>query len=622
MSGQNPVRRVLSFFWRTLERMLKIVQLLVFLIILVGFTTIISGVSMQGVEIPESGALVLGLSGLLVEDYEGEAFDRALSELQGGGASQTRVRDVVDAIEHAAADDRISVAVLLLDDLSGASVSKLRNVGRALTAFRESGKKIIAMGDGYTQAQYYLASHADEVYLHDFGLVFIEGFGYFRTYFAQTLENLSVDINVFRVGEYKSFVEPYLRNDMSQEDREASEVWLQALWQAYQGDIVGSRGLPNGALEDYSNNLVSLLTASEGDAAQAALDADLVDGLMSHQEFDSYMIDLVGEDEDETGEFQAIGFQTYLQAVEAEQPKPAFEQNVAILVASGTIVDGEAPPGTVGGTTFAAQVREAALDDSVQAVVLRVDSPGGSMFASEVVFDQLNQLKATGKPLVASMASVAASGGYYIAMPADEIWANSTTISGSIGVGAMFPTVQRALSKMGVTIDGFGTTSLTGQLTPGRELGEDARQLLQLSTQNAYQTFIGKVAESRDMSVERADGIARGRVWVGTDALEIGLVDELGDIDDAIRSAAERAGLEDGSYGVTWPKAELSLAERIILQYARLLTRAAPSWLNIFGGSSAPGVDTVLNVLGREFARFAEWNDPRGIYYHCFCEIN
>lgn len=622
MSGRNPVSRVLGFLWRMLERMLKVAQLLIYLIILVGFLTIISGVTPRGVDVPESSALVLGLSGMLVEDYEGEAFDRAFAELQGRGAAQTRVRDVVSALERASEDERIDVVVLLLDDLAGASVTKLQSVGRAIATFRESGKKVVAMGEGYTQAQYYLAAQADEVYMHDFGVVFIEGFGYFRIYFADALEKLGVEINVFRVGEYKSFVEPYLRNDMSSEDREASEAWLTALWEAYQQDIVDSRELPDGALADYSNDLVALLSATDGDTAQAALDAGLVDGLMSHQEFDSYMIGLVGEDEDETGDFQAIDFRSYLKAVKFEQPEPAFEQNVAVLIASGTIVDGEAPPGTIGGTTFAAKVREAALDENVQAVVLRVDSPGGSMFASEVVFDQLNQLKAMGKPLIASMGSVAASGGYYISMPADEIWANSTTISGSIGVGAMFPTVQRGLQKLGVNIDGFGTTSLAGQLSPARELGADARQLLQLSTQNAYDTFIGKVADTREMSVERVDGIARGRVWIGSDALEIGLVDQLGDIDEAVSAAAEHAGLAEGEYGVIYPEAKLSPAERIILQYARLLTKFAPAWLDIFGRPAAPGVDAVLDTLGREFARLAQWNDPRGLYYHCFCEIN
>jgi protease-4 len=621
MSGSNPITRFFGFIWRFIERLVKGIQVLIFLFVVGLVFSALSGLSGGGITVPDSGALVIAPSGFLVEQAEGEPLDRALLAMDDGEA-QTIVREVVESLELAADDERIWAVVLLPGYLQGGGLSKQQEIAAALDTYRLSGKPVIAMADSYDQSQYFLAAHADEIYMHDFGFVLIEGFGYFKTYFASALENLKVDVNVFRVGEYKSFVEPYLRNDMSAEDKESAERWLQGLWSIWERDVAEARGIAPEALDSYVNNVVNVLKESDGDAGQAAVAAGLVDGLMSHQEFRTYMIDYVGASDDEPDTYEQINYRNYLTAVDLENDIDESEStaNVAVIVASGEIIDGEASPGTIGSATLARLIRQVTLDESIAAVVLRVDSPGGSMFASEVVLDQLQELQATGRPLVASMGSVAASGGYYISMEADEIWAAETTISGSIGVGAMFPTFQRSLDKLGVTVDGFGTTSLSGQLSAVRPLGDDARALLEVSVQSAYDVFISKVAAARDLDIERVDEIAQGRVWIGEDAYKVGLVDELGGIDDAIASAALLAGLIEGEYDTVYIQRELTVAEKVLLQYARLLGM-------LFASSDSPsgGIATTLQRLvgsiESQLTALQTWNDPRGIYYHCMCEV-
>jgi len=620
MSEKNPISRAFGFIWRFLSGLVKSVQVLLFLLVIVIVFSALSNLSGGGIKVPESTALLIAPSGFLVEQPEGEPLDQALLEMQDG-ASQTVVREVVKSLEIAATDDRIKAVVLLTDYLEGGGLSKQQAIGAALAEFRASGKPVIAMADSYDQNQYYLAAQADEIYMHDFGLVLIEGFGYFKAYFADAIEKLKVDVNVFRVGEFKSFVEPYLRNDMSEEDKEASRRWLESLWEIYQQDVIAAREMDPDAFDRYINNLADVLREANGDAAKAALDVGLIDGLMTHQQFRNYMIDMVGVSSEKPDTFEHIDYRNYLIATDtpdADADEP--EQNIAVIIASGNIVDGEAAPGSVGSATLSNLIRQAANDESVAAVVLQVDSPGGSMFASEVIFDQLEVLKGMGKPLVASMGSVAASGGYYIAMAADEIWADESTITGSIGVGAMFPTFQRTLAAVGVGVDGFGTTELAGQFSPVMELGDKGRELMDISIGSAYDVFIGKVADARSMDIGRVDDIAQGRVWIGGDALEIGLVDNLGGISDAIASAATLAGLEEGKYGVDYVRRELSFSERLLLQYARLF-----GMLFSFGDTGGDGFKSLLQRLTvsieNELAIFELWNDPRGIYYHCFCEI-
>ena len=610
--------RFLGYIWRFIERLVKAIQVIFFLFVVGFIVIVVSGRSGAVVTVPDSAALILAPAGILVDQQEGEPLDMALLSMQGVSQEQTVVRDVVESLRRAAEDERIEAVVLLPGYLEGGGLSKQQVVGAALNEFKASGKPVIAMADSYGQAQYYLAAYADEIYMHDFGFVLIEGFGYFRTYFADAIDKLNVDVNVFRVGEYKSFVEPYTRNSMSLEDRQASRRWVEGLWDAYRRDISEARGLSAAELDAYINDVVGVLQAADGDAARAAIDAGLVDGLKNHHEFRAYMIDMVGRDADVPDSYSHIDYYSYLLATDFEEDNVnTADRNVAVIVASGNIVDGEAAPGTIGSLTLSQLIRDAANDDSIAAVVLRVDSPGGSMFGSEVVLDQLQALQARGKPLVASMSSLAASGGYYISMSADEIWASETTISGSIGVGAIFPTFQRSLEALGVNIDGFGMSPFAGQLSPVRELGDDARQLMEVSVKSAYDLFIGKVAEARQLDLAKVDELARGRVWIGTDALELGLVDQLGTLDDAIESAAALAGLPEDSWGIVYVEKELSIGEQLLLQYARLLQKM----FSYSDSGLASGLLRIFDSLPAELELLTEWNDPRGIFYHCMCEL-
>ncbi len=621
MSISGFMAKLLRAIWYGLDTLRRVLHLVLLLAL---FIAVLAGVASSVAPVPSTAALVISPGGALVEQLEGSPLDRAIAQFNNQAEPQTLVRDITDSLDYAANDDRIKTVVLDLDGLESGGLAKLQTIAQAIDKVRAAGKKVIAFGNGYTRDQYYLASRADEVIMHDLGMVYLEGYEYYRMFFKNALDKLFIDVNIFKVGEYKSFVEPFIRNDMSAADREASQRWIGSLWGAWERDVSAARGLEVKALDDYSNEFAGHIENAGGHAAKAAIAAHLVDRTMSRPEFDDYITGLVGPDDAGDGSYSSIGFKEYLAAtaIERKLAEP-HERNVAIIVAAGEIVDGEAPPGTVGGDTLAYQIREARLDDSVDAVVLRIDSPGGSMFASQVISDELDALKAADKPLIASMSSVAASGGYYIAMPADEIWASNTTITGSIGVGAILPTVQRGLDQLGVHIDGFGTTKLAGQMRLDRPLGEDARRILTASVDDAYRIFVGHVAAARDMTPERADSIARGRVWIGADGKELGLVDSIGGLDEAVEAAASRAGLEAGKYGRTYIEPEMSFGQRLA---AELVTRSvrALTVLGLRAPATVPSglVRDAMRSLDRQVRALSALNDPRSLYYHCFCSVD
>ena len=621
MSISGFMTKLVRAIWYGLDTLRRVLHLILLLAL---FIAVLAGLASGVAPVPSTAALVINPGGALVEQIEGSPLDRAIAQFNNQAEPQTLVRDITDSLEYAASDDRIKAVVLDLDGLESGGLAKLQTISLAVDKVRAAGKKVIAFGNGYTRDQYYLASRADEVIMHDLGMVYLEGYEYYRMFFKSALDKLFIDVNVFKVGEFKSFVEPFTRNDMSAADREASQRWIGSLWSAWGRDVAAARGMDLKALDDYSNEFADHIENSGGHAAKAAVAAHLVDRLMSRPEFDDYITGMVGPDDADDGGYSGIGFKEYLAAtaIERRLAEP-HERNVAIIVAAGEIVDGEAPPGTVGGDTLAYQIREARLDDSIDAVVLRIDSPGGSMFASQVISDELDALRAAGKPLIASMSSVAASGGYYIAMPADEIWASNTTITGSIGVGAILPTVQRGLEQLGVHVDGFGTTKLAGQLRLDRPLGEDARRILTASVEDAYRIFVGHVAAARDMTPERADSIARGRVWIGADGKELGLVDSIGGLDEAVQAAASRAGLDAGKYGRRYIEPELSFGQRLA---AELVTRSIRvlSVLGLRAPETVPSglVRHAMRALDREVKALTALNDPRSLYYHCFCSID
>ena len=606
------VGAVFAAVGRALDWVRKSLHLILLLVI---FGFIIGALRVSIPTVAAKAALVVAPEGEIVDQLSGDPLERAIYEARGQGSNETLVWDLTDAIRAAAKDKRIAVLVLDLQNFSGAGQPTLEELALAIREFRAAGKKVIAYGTEYLQAQYYLAAQADEIYVDPLGLVLIDGYNAYRMFYKNALDKLGVDVNVFRVGNYKSAVEVYTRNDMSPDAREENSVYLNSLWSTYQSAVTRARKLKPDALATYVATFSSQVAAVHGHAAEVALKAGLVTGIKSRLEVEQRVIALVGQD-DTTGSFKSVSHQDYVRVVHAgKRLKGHGTPKIGVVVAAGEILDGDQPPGTVGGTSTAHLIREARLDADVRAVVLRVDSPGGSMLAAEEIHRELEALKAAGKPFVVSMGDLAASGGYYIAAPADEVWASPATITGSIGIFAIIPTIDKTLSKLGVSVDGVGTTPLAGQLRLDRPLGQEARTLLQATIERGYDEFLGRVATGRRKTREQVDAIAQGRVWSGADALRLGLVDHLGSFDDAVKAAAKRGKL--AKYDLDFIEPKLSWAEQLALQ------------VRIFGIRTLLHVDdrtrSLMNLaarldpLAQEVQRLSRLSVPNRLYAYCFC---
>ncbi|MDJ0910887.1 MAG: signal peptide peptidase SppA [Woeseiaceae bacterium] len=612
----NLFLRILSWIWRTIDSIRKVLHLVLMLFI---FFVFLGAMGSSTTILPQRAALDIAPVGFLVEQLEGSPVERAQAELMGEAPVQTRVQDVIDALEYAQYDRRIDAVHLDLSGLGGGGLSKLMRIADAMEDFRDSGKIIIASGDFFSQAGYFLAAHADEVYLHPDGLIYLPGYGSYRTYYKDAIDHLRIDWNIFRVGSHKTAVEPYMRMDMSPEARESIESLTTQLWDMYQTEVEAGRGLEEGAIDSYANGLLEHVTEAGGDMATAALEAGLVDELLTRGELRDRLIEIVGESSSREDDYSFAGMYEYLDQMRLLQGGDIQERNVAVIVAAGEITFGSQGPGTIGAQSTSELLRRARNDDSVAAVVLRVDSPGGSTFASEVIANEIEELRSSGKPVVVSMGSVAASGGYWISAGADKIYASPATITGSIGIFGMIPTYQRSLDALGIAVDGTGTTIWSGELRPDREMSPHARELFQVLIEDGYTDFISRVARERGMDVDDVDTIAQGRVWTGIDALENGLVDELGSFDDAVRAAGDLANLSPGTYGTKYIETELTPFEQFLV--------------DVFEASSNFGVSmgSVSNSSGRLeqlAARFEElldplvrFDDPKGIYAHCMCEL-
>jgi len=600
---------LLRWFWNLVDQARRATVNVLFLLLLL--LLFVGGGSRGGLTVPNGAALLIDPEGYVVEQYTGEPMDRAMDQAFGRDRPEVLLRDVIAAIDRAAGDSRISALVLDLDTMAPVNLSKLMAMARAIDRFSDSGKLVIAAGDFYDQGAYLLAARADEIYMHPQGAVYIDGFGRFPSYFRQALEKLRITWNVFRVGEYKSIAEPYLRDDMSPEDREASQAVLSDLWTAYASDVERQRELAPGTIQDYADNFTTHVADAEGDLGATAMHADLVDGLMQHRGMEDRLVEISGEAAD--GSFRGVHLETYLTEMAASNVLHGSGDAVAVIVAAGTILPGEQPPGTIGSDSLRMLIRQAQDDDSVRAVVLRVDSPGGSAYASDLIIRDLDALRASGKPLVISMSSVAASGGYWIALGGDEIIAEPTTITGSIGIVTMFPTFEGTLDWMGVHSDGVGTTAMSGALRSDQDLSPEMARLFQQTTESGYRRFIELVAERRGMEVEAVDAIARGRIWSGQDAERLGLVDRLGGLADAIASAAARAGITDPR--VTYLEPQLSPGQRFIID---LLEASAP--LDIGRASTLSQLETLVEPVLTEMSQLARFKDPTHRYAYCFCD--
>ncbi|HEY1873351.1 MAG TPA: signal peptide peptidase SppA [Steroidobacteraceae bacterium] len=607
------LRSFFSGLWRGLDALRKALHLILLLVIFGVLVGILRG---SVPRIPARAALLVAPEGQLVEQLSGEPLERALQESRGETHHETLLWDLTDSIRAAANDARIAALALDLEKFEGGTQPTLEELAAALREFRAGGKKVIAYGTEMTQERYYLAAQADEVLLDPMGFVLIEGYDRYRHYLKDVLDKLGVEINVFRVGAFKSAVESFTRNNMSPEDREESRSYLNALWSSYQGSVTRARKLPPDALEKYVDSLSKTVPAAGGDAARVALQANLVTGLKTRIEFEQRLIGLVGKDDNNS--FKSVSVDDYVRYARAQKKlKADGKPRVGVIVAEGDILDGDQPPGSIGGDTVARLIRQARTDKDIKALVLRVDSPGGSVLASEQIYRELVALRGAGKPIVVSMSGYAASGGYYISAPADEILASPATITGSIGIFAIIPTIERTLGKVGVGVDGVGTTPLSGQLRLDRPLGDEARTLLQSTVSRGYDEFLERVATGRKKSRDQVDAIAQGRVWAGTDARRLGLVDELGSFNDAARAAARRAKVSD--YALEFIEPELTWAQALAMQLrsglASLFLRASPT------ETALAQLAQRLDPVTLEAQRLARFTVPNHLYAYCFCEV-
>jgi protease-4 len=602
-----------SGFWHGLSVFRVIVGNLLFLALIVLLLSIFLHNGDEN--LPDRAALVLSLQGDIVEQKSETVLS---NHLFGEAARQeTLLQDVIDVIDHAAEDQRVQALVLDLHDLGRAGISKLLDIGESMERFKSSGKPVYAFGEFFDQRRYFLAAHADQINIHPMGGVMLTGYGLYRNYFKRALDKLLIQFHVFRVGTYKSALEPFLRDNMSEYAKDANLTWLNVLWGAYKTKVAQLRGLSPEDIDDYINNGPELLARVGGDDAQLALDLGLVDALKTRDEVRDDLIQLVGEDEDKKT-FSQIDFNEYLTAVGPKfLPTHPDRSKVGVIVAQGIILDGKQPTGRIGGDSLADLIRQARQDNEIKAVVLRIDSPGGNALASDIIRRELEITRQSGKPVIVSMGSVAASGGYWIASAADQIWAAATTITGSIGIYSAFPTIEKSLDYLGIHNDGVGTTRLADAFDAARPLNPLLADSMEQMIQHSYSRFIEKVSQGRNMTPEDVEKIAQGRVWAGQTARELGLVDAIGNLQDAIRSAAEMAALED--YDVIYVKQPLTAREKMIRRLNRFLTGAVKS----IRGQTVPRAVQIYKKIGSELEHVLELNDPKGIYAYCLvCEIN
>ena len=588
----------------------------IFVVLLFISLSIIGGLFPSDDDPIEEGAILnLNIKGALVEELSQSDFERAFSQFSGESQTETLITDVIRVIRHAKDNEDISTLLISTDDFSGGSSTKLELIAKEITEFKTSGKKVIAYStQGYGTAQYYLAAFADEVHLHDYTAVFIDGYRRVRTYYKSFFDKFLIDANVFKVGEYKAFVEPYFRDDMSDEAKGNVIEWITVLWDGYLDQVSEARGISNESLKYFIDNPGLAAKQSAGDFAKAAIEYGVIDQLSNRREFRDYLYSIApGEEEDE---INIVGMNAYMNSVEMEPIFEESESNVGVIIAKGSIVDGSAGPGSIAGDDFVKIIRKAYNDESVKALVLRVDSGGGSAYASEVIADELEKFKNSGRPIIASMGGVAASGGYYISTPADKILAERHTITGSIGVGGFLPTFERALEYIGINEDGVSTVDITTSVA--ESLTEKDKALLQMGTDLVYDKFIAKVADNRGVTKEEIDQIARGKVWIGSKALEIGLVDEIAGIDRAIELAAELAEIDEELLGVKRINRDSDLDSF----FAGMMAKITSSIIKITGLDFLYKKSELLDGIEESLDELSMMNDPNGIYMKCFCELD
>ena len=553
---------------------------------------------------PEGKALVINPSGPIVEQVSGPS-DPFQTLITGQQSSELYVGDLLEVLEAASNDERIKDLVLRLDNISGTGQAVLFDVGLALKNVKESGKRIIAIGDDYSESGFYLASFADEIIMNPEGWILLDGFDRSKMYYKSFLDKLKISVNVIRVGTFKSAVEPYLRDDMSDAAKKANLAYLDVLWASWVDVVSTNRSLTPESIQYLVDNADELVKKSKKGTAEAFLNYGMIDKLLTRTEQREYMVELFGESETKES-FNKISGGSYYQVLQDEKKTKSSENKIAVVVARGTIMDGDQPPGTIGGDSTSRLIKNAHEDEAVKAIVLRVDSGGGGVFASEVIRQELLKAQEKGIKVIASMGNVAASGGYWISTNADEIWASHNTITGSIGIFGLLPTVDKSLENIGINTDGVSTGKLDASGDPTKGLSPMFKNIIQAEIEHGYDKFITLVSESRGIDKKQVDNIAQGRVWAGETAQELGLVDKLGNIKDAINRAAELAEID--SYETYYPSEPLDWKQQLLSSIFSISGGIIPQSIldNFFVKSS-------LKTL----SEIESFNDPKGIYLKC-----
>lgn len=607
--------------WKALKALINTIQgvgtFVAGILVILGLVLVIKfanrTVELPGV--PNGSVLVLWPEGNVVEQAQ---YPNRLSLLFNSFDQQppeTSVHDILTAIERGKNDSRIAAMAILTDNMWGVSPAHGHEIAEAVRSFREAGKEVYAISSEYDQASYLIAAEATKVFLNPAGSLLLTGYGQYVPHFKQLLDKVGATVNVFRVGTYKSAVEPYLRDDMSEAAKTANRAFLGSLWESYESSVTRARGLEAGALSRLLADFSNVLRAGGGNFAQAALDQGLVDALAPRSEWRNELMEKYGTTPDGVS-FNQIHYQAYLGATQNMAKRG--EKAIAVITAQGEIVMGDGPINVAAAETLVRHIREARTDENVAAIVLRVDSPGGSAFASELIRQELAAAQADGIPVISSFASMAASGGYWIASTSDEIWAEPTTITGSIGIFGVIPTFENTLDKIGVHTDGVGTSQLAGAFDVSRPMSETAKDVVQQSIEEGYRQFLTRVAAGRGMSIEDVDKIAQGRVWAGSVAQTIGLVDNLGGLDDAIVAAAAKAGVT--SYESVFYRDAPSNLDTIIADILDSLAVKAPvDDLSLI--SQSPMFKTAM-MLKAEAMALVKFNDPMGRYALCLeCSV-
>ena len=589
---RGPIARFFVGLWGAMNFTRRLVFNLIFFGLLFVFLAVL-GAGDRTKPMLDRTTLVIAPEGALVEQFSSDPASRALNKAFGAQGGEVQLRDMLRALDAARTDKRIERVVLRLDQLQTSGLASMREVSAAIARVKASGKPVVAFSEMMDQKQYLLAAQSSEIYLDPMGGLLLEGLGRYRQYFREGLQDkLGVDVHLFKVGEYKSAAEPYVLDAASPASKEADLYWMNDVWQRYLADIAAARKLDVAQLATGIDELPARLQAANGDIAQYAMQQKLVDGLKTREQVDDLLVERGVADDKADGGFRQVSLDGYLGhldlAIKAADRRP----QVAVVVAEGEISGGEQPPGTVGGVSTAALLRAARDDDKVKAVVLRVDSPGGEVFASEQIRREVDGLKAAGKPVVVSMGDLAASGGYWISMNADRIYADASTITGSIGIFGLIPTIPRTLEKIGVHTDGVGTTRLAGAFDITRPLAPEVGQVIQSVIDKGYRDFTGKVAQARQQPVAQVDAVARGRVWSGAQAKARGLVDELGGLQAAVDDAAKRAKLgKADAYRVQYIEKAATPFERFFTGFAE--SRVGAAWLR----QSGVGADSFAQHL-------------------------